>query len=92
MSWKNHFKIFLKSYERDFENHSFKSLDEKLRLREHNWENRLANLPDNVSAILKKIRFSCFSFIKRAFRIIGIIPVSSCACERSFRSMKLLQK
>ena len=67
MSWKNHFKIFLKSYERDFENHSFKSVDEKLRLQEHNWENRLANLPDNVSAILKKIRFFCFSFIKRRF-------------------------
>ena len=91
MSWKDHFKIFLKFYESDFEDLSFKSLDAELSLWEHHWENCSANLPDNVSATLKQISFPCFPFIKRALRILGTIPVSSCACERSFSSMKLLK-
>ena len=91
MSWKDHFKIYLKFYESDFEDFSFKSLDAELRLWEHHWENGSANLPDNVSATLKQISFPCFPFIKRALRILGTISVSSCACERLFSSMKLLK-
>ena len=91
MIWKDHFKIFLKFYESDFEDLSFKSLDAELSLWEDHWENCSANLPDNVSATLKKISFLCFPFIKRALRILGTILVSSCACEKSFSSMKLLK-
>ena len=91
MSWKDHFKIFLKFYESDFEDLSFKSLDAELSLWEHHWENCSANLPDNVCVTLNQISFTCFLFIKRALRILGTIPVSSCACERSFSSMKLLK-
>ena len=40
---------------------------------------------------LKQISFPCFPFIKIALRILGTIPVPSCACERSFSSMKLLK-
>ena len=39
MSWKDHFKIYLKFYESDFEDLSFKSLDAELSLWEHHWEN-----------------------------------------------------
>ena len=91
MSWKDHFKIFLKFYESDFEDLSFKSLDAELSLWEHHWANCSANLPDSVSATLKQISFPCFPFIKRALRILGTISVSSCACERLFSSMKLLK-
>ena len=49
------------------------------------------NLTDNVSAILKQISLPCFLFVKKALRILGTIPVSSCACERSFSSMKWLK-
>ena len=91
MSWKDHFKIFLKFYESDFEDLSFKSLDAELSLWKHHWDNCLANLPNSVSATLKQISFLCFPVIKRALRILGAIPVSSCACERSFSFMKLLK-
>ena len=91
MSWKDHFKIFLKLYENDFEYLSFKSLDAELSLREHHWENCSANSPDNVCVTLKQISFTCLPFIKRALRIRGTIPVSSCACERSFSSIKMLK-
>ena len=40
---------------------------------------------------LKQISFPYFLFIKRALKILGTIPVSSYACERSFSSMKLLK-
>ena len=91
LSWKDHFKIFLEFYESDFEDLNFKSLDAELSLWEYHRENCSANLPDNVSATLKQISFPCFPFIKRALRILGTITVSSCACERSFSSMKLLK-
>ena len=80
MSWKD-----------DFDDLSFKLLDAELSLWEHHWENCLANLPDNVCVTSKQTIFTCFLFIKRALRILGTIPVSSCACERSFSSIKLLK-
>ena len=91
MSWKDHFKIFLKFYQSDFEDLNFKSLDAELSLWEHYWENCSANLSHNVSDTLKQISFPSFPFIKRALRILGIIPVSSGACEISFSSIKLLE-
>ena len=91
MLLKDHFKIFLKFYESGFEDLRFKSLDAELSLWEHHWDNCLANLPNSVTAISKQISFPCFPVIKRALRILGTIPVSSCACERSFSSMKLLK-
>ena len=64
MSWKDQFKIFLKFYESDFEDLSFKSLDAELSLWEHHWANCSANLPDNVSATLKQISFPVFLLSK----------------------------
>ena len=48
-------------------------------------------MPDSVSATLKRINFPCFPIIKTVLRILGTVPVTSCACERSFSSMKLLK-
>ena len=50
MSWKDHFKIFLKFYGSDFKDLSFKSLDAELNYWEHHWENCYKNLHNNVSA------------------------------------------
>ena len=83
--------MFLKFCESDLDDLSFKSLHAELSLWGHHWKNCSANLPDNVSAILKQISFSCFPFIKRVLRILGTITVSSRARERSFSSMKLLK-
>ena len=69
----------------------FESLDVELSLWEHHWENSSAIFPDNVGAIWKQISFFRFPFIKIALKILGRIPVSSCAYERSFSSMKLLK-
>ena len=87
----DHFKDFLKFYEDDFENTSLSTVDGALQLWEQHWKNSKAVLPDRVSATLKRINFPCFPIIKTALRILGTVPVTSCACERSFSSMKLLK-
>ena len=81
----------MKFYESDFEDLSFKALDAELSLWDHHWKNYSANLPDSARNTLKQISFPCFPFIKRALRILGTIPVSPCACDRSFSSIKLLK-
>ena len=47
-------------------------------------------MPDSVSAALKRINLPCFPIIKTVLQILATGPVTSCACERSFSSMKLL--
>ena len=48
-------------------------------------------MADSVSTTLKKINFLCFPIIKTALRILARVPDASCACERSFSSIKLLK-
>lgn len=90
-NWKDHFKKFLNFYKDDFEEVSLSSIDGELALWEQYWKNSMASLPDSVSATLKKINFPSFKIIKTALRILGTIPVTSCACERSFSAMKILK-
>ena len=86
---RNHFKRFLSFYENDFL--CLLSLDNELSLWKHHWKNSVKGLPDNVSSTLKQITFPSFSIIKRALGILETMPVTSCTCERSFSSMKLLK-
>ena len=74
-TWRDHFKRFLSFYENDFEDLCLLSLDGELSLWEHHWKNSLKGLPDNVSSTLKQITFLSFPIIKRAFRILGTMPV-----------------
>ena len=88
---RSHFEMFLSFYENDFEDLCLLSLDGDLSLWDHHLKNSLKGLPDNVSYTLKQITFLSFPIIKRALRILGTMPVTSCTCERSFSSMKLLK-
>ena len=90
-TWRDHFKRFLCFYENDFEDLCLLSLDGELSLWEHYLKISVKGLPDNVSTTLKQIAFPSFLIIKRALRILGTMPVTSCTCERSFSSMKLLK-
>ena len=83
--------MFLSFYENNFEDLCLLSLDGELSLWKHHLKNSLKGLPDNVSYTLKQITFLSFPIIKRALRILGTMPVTSCTCERSFSSMKLLK-
>ena len=88
---RDHFKDFLKFYKDDFENTSLSTVDGELQLWELHWKNSKAALPDSVSATLKRINLSMLPNHQTALRILGTVPVTSCACERSFSSVKLLK-
>ena len=88
-NWRDHFKFFLKKDV--FENTTLSTVNGKIQLWEQHWKNSKAVLPDSVSATLKRINFPCFPIIKTALQILGTVPVTSCACERSFSCMKLLK-
>ena len=90
-NWRDHFKDFLKFYKDDFENTSLSTVNGEFQLWEQHWKNSKTVLPDSVSATLKKINFLCFPIIKTAPQILGTVPVTSCACERPFSSMKLMK-
>ena len=90
-TWRDHFKRFLSFHKNDFEGLCLLSLDGELKLWEHHWNNSVKGLPNNLSSTLKQITFPSFPIIKRAFRILGTISVTSCTCEKSFPSWKLLK-
>ena len=48
-------------------------------------------MPYIASETLKRINFPCFPVIKTRQRILGTVPATSCACERSSSSMSLLK-
>ena len=90
-NWRDHFKDFLKFYKDDFENRSLSTVEGQLQLWEQHWKYSKAALPDSASSTLKGINFPCFPIIKTPLRILATVPVTSCACERSFSSSKLLK-
>ena len=90
-NWRDHLKDFSKFYKDDFKNTSLFTVDGQLQLWEQHWKNWKAFLPDGASLTPKRINFPCFPIIKAALRILGTVPVTSCACERSFSSIKSLK-
>ena len=47
--------------------------------------------PGNISSTLKSTHFKSFSNVKVCQRILGTWPVTTCSCERSFSSMRMLE-
>ena len=90
-NWRDRFKDFLKFHKDVFEYTSLSTVNGEFQLWEQHWKNSKAVLPDSVSAALKRINFPYFPIIKTALRILGTVPATFCAYERSFSSMKLLK-
>ena len=82
--WRDHFKRFLSFYGKDCEDLCLLSSDGELSLWEQRWRNSVKGLLDNVSSTLQQITFPSFPIIKKALRIWGTMPVTSCTCKRSF--------
>ncbi|XP_046841797.1 52 kDa repressor of the inhibitor of the protein kinase-like [Xenia sp. Carnegie-2017] len=69
------------------------ALDGELELWETYWKSKEQDcLPDNISSTLKAINFPGFENIKVLLRILGIIPVTSCECLRSFSALRRLKE
>ena len=87
--WREIFRPFAKFHESDLP--CYKALDAELDLSEAYWLNNTSCYPDNISSTLKSINFSSFSNMKICVRILMTFPVTTCACERSFSSMRRLK-
>ena len=85
--WKKSFFVFANFYRYDFPN--FSGLFSECDLWSDYWELQ-DSLPDNITTTIKRMPVG-FENIKIALQIMGTLPVTSCTCERSFSSMKLLK-
>ena len=48
-------------------------------------------IPHNIASTLKAVCFDGFENIKVILRILGTLPITSCECERSISSLRLLK-
>ena len=87
--WRKKFRPFAKFHE--FGLPCYKGLDTELDLWETEWLNHTSCHPGNISSTLKSINLSIsLCSIKTCLRILGILPMTTCTCERSFTSMRRL--
>ena len=87
--WRQKFRPFAEFCKSDLP--CYKVLEADLDLWEAYWLNDTSCHPDNISSTLKSIDFRSFSNIKVCLRIPGLLPVTTCTCERSFSSMRKLK-
>ena len=89
--WKKEFMVFANYYYEHFPNSD--SLDAELDL----WFKLLdcvkfkSNLPDSVSITLKRVDSLAFPNIHLALQLLSILPITTCECERSFTSLRILK-
>ena len=88
--WKKNFETFCNQYANDLPDISFISheLD--------NWESAWIDVPDdqlpkNISDTLKMTNKISFPNIYACLKILAVLPVTSCTCERSASSVRLLK-
>ena len=75
----------------DFPN--FTGLTEELDLWYKFWDKiKYKNdLPDSISATLKKVDALAFPNIYLAFKLLGTLPITTCECERSFSFLRSIK-
>ena len=88
--WKHDFRKFCIQYEKDLPHIS--SLSHEV----DNWESAWKDVPDkqlpcNITETIKKTNELSFPNIFTALKILAVLPVTSCTCERSASSIRLLK-
>ena len=89
LSWREQFLKFVNMYRDDLPNPEV--LNGELDVWENDWLNSVVKAPESLSLTLKLTNFEGYSNIKEALKILATLPVTSCECERSFSSLKLLK-
>ena len=88
--WKRDFREFCNMYAKDLPNKA------EISHEVDNWESMWRDQPDkelpiNVSDTLKKVNPVAFPNIFTALKILAVLPVTTCTCERSASSIRLLK-
>ena len=90
VSWKDEFLEFAEAYQEDLP--SYRYIATEIEMWETFWKNNVdTKLPTNVSETLKVIDKIAFRNIYECLKILGVIPVTSCECERSMSAMRRLK-
>ena len=89
--WKKEFMVFANYYYEDFPN--FNGLDAELDLWFNFWDcaKFKNNLPDSVSVTLKRVDSIAFPNIHLASKLLGTFPITTCECEQSFSSRRIIK-
>ena len=67
------------------------ALDAELSLWTTYWQTYDGTIPHNIASTLKAVCFDELENIKVIVRILGTLPITSCECERSISSLRLLK-
>ena len=93
-TWRDSVKQFRQHYSSDLPN--IVGLPAELTLWERRWEEQalevdIDKLPDKVSKTLASVDPVAFPNIFSIVKLIATVPVTSCSCERSISSLRLLK-
>ena len=88
--WKHDFLKFCRQYANDLPDPSSVSHEVD------NWESKwgkipMENVPQNLSQTLLAVNPTSYPNIYKALKILAVLPITSCTCERSASSVRLLK-
>lgn len=89
IDWKDDFKHVSLFYHDDLPTPL--ALDAELSLWVTYWQTYNGAIPSNIASTLKSVCFDGFENIKVILRILGTLPITSCECERSISSLRMLK-
>ena len=90
VSWKEKFMEFVKIYESDLPYP--RQMSSEMDLWEKYWnENYSSPVPSSISESLALVDQIAFPNISVTLKVIGVIPVTSCECERSISALRRLK-
>ena len=90
VEWKTEFMKFMSAYEDDMPN--FRTIHAELELWETSWKKGFQTVVyDNVADTLKNCYERAFPNIFAALKILAVLLVTSCECERSVSALRCMK-
>jgi len=69
----------------------FERIEGEIEAWQSDWKSSKIEPPKSLSQTLQLIDFPGYENIKEALKILATLPITSCECERSFSSLRLLK-
>ena len=90
VDWKTEFMKFVSAYKDDMPN--YRSMHAELGLWETNWKQGFEQVTyDSVADTLRNCNKLAFPNIFTALKILAVVPVTTCECERSVSALRRMK-
>jgi hypothetical protein len=90
VNWKSEFMKFMEAYKDDMPN--YRTIHAELNLWETSWKKGFENVEyDNIADTLKNCNALAFPNIFAALKILAVVPVTTCECERSISALRRMK-